>query len=113
MKKKIIFLFFSLSIFASEGEKIYSKYGCYGCHGIDAKGNQTFPKLLGKSKNYLIKKLKGYKYNIINSNRSDMMKPYVKNLSDREIEELARYLSNLKDKKNNRYFEEYDLTDPM
>ncbi|WP_187647117.1 c-type cytochrome [Nitrosophilus labii] len=113
MKKKILILFLPFILSGMEGEKIYTKYGCYGCHGIDAKGNSTFPKLIGKSKNYLIERLKGYKNETINSNRADMMKPYAKNLSYKDIELIAEYLSNLKDEKKKKYYEEYDLSDAM
>ncbi|NPA64931.1 MAG: c-type cytochrome [Epsilonproteobacteria bacterium] len=110
MKRLILFL--ALALFAHEGEKLYSKYGCYGCHGIDAKGGNGFPPLANKPKGYLIDRLQKYRLGTITSNRSDMMKPYAKNLSDKEIETIADYLANLKSS-DSKYYEEYDLSDAM
>ncbi|WP_281951203.1 c-type cytochrome [Nitrosophilus kaiyonis] len=113
--KKIFIVLFLLSLFsyADLGEKLYTKHGCYGCHGSNAQGGNGFPKLAGKSSSYLIKKLQGYKYEKINSNRADMMKPFAKNLSQKEIELLAKYLESLKNKKSDeeRYYEEFIIGD--
>ncbi len=98
--------------FAADGEELYSKYGCYGCHGAKAQGSASFPKLANKPQSYLVKKLKGYKSGTIHSNRADTMKPFAKKLSDKEIEELAHYLSNIKEKDNEeRYYEEFEVGD--
>ena len=114
MKKAVVFLYF-LYIFsyASQGEKLYTKHGCYGCHGSKAEGVNGFPKLAGKSSSYIIKKLKGYKLEKINSNRADMMKPFAKALSEKEIELLAKYLESLKNKKidEERYYQEFIIGD--
>lgn len=113
MKKMVIILSLSSLLLASNGEKIFTKNGCYGCHGIDAQGNGSFPKLAGKSKYYLISRLKGYKNGTIKSNRANMMKPFAKSLSDKDIEDVATYLSKLKSSTNKDSFdEEYDLTEP-
>ncbi len=102
----------ALALFGSDGQQLYTKLGCYGCHGIDAKGGNGFPPLANKPKGYLVDRLKKYRSGSITSNRSDMMKPYAKGLSDKEIEAIADYLANLKTT-NNSYYEEYDLSDAM
>ena len=113
--KKIAVILSLLTIFsyASQGEELYTKHGCYGCHGSKAEGVNGFPKLAGKSSSYLIKKLKGYKFEKINSNRADMMKPFAKALSEKEIEILAKYLESLKNIKidEERYYEEFIIGD--
>jgi len=114
MKKIFIILsLLPLFSFADSGEKLYTKLGCYGCHGANAEGGNGFPKLAGKSSSYLIKKLQGYKYEKINSNRADMMKPFAKNLSKKEIELLAKYLESLKNQKidEEKYYEEFIIGD--
>ncbi len=112
MKKLMITISLISLIYASEGEKLFMQHGCYGCHGIGGIGSNDFPKLQGKSKSYLIARLKGYKSETINSGRSDMMKPFAKALNDKEIEAIAEYLAN--GSKNEEYYdEEYDLSDPM
>ncbi len=118
---RVLFVFFIISNIALlaenslvEGEKLYTKKGCYGCHGINAEGANDFPKLSGKDENYLIKRLKAYRNEEINSNRADMMKPFAKKLSDAEIKAISKYLSSLGESKKEEYYEEeYDLSDAM
>lgn len=111
--KKLILTIASISfIYASQGEKLYMQHGCYGCHGIGGVGSNNFPKLQGKSKAYLVARLKGYKNETINSGRADMMKPFAKALTIKEIEAIANYLAN-EQKQKEYYDEEYDLSDAM
>ncbi len=94
------------------GKLIYMKNGCYGCHGVDAKGDKDYPSLAGKSKSYLIEKLKLYKEEKINSNRSNIMKPFAKTLSKKEIENLADFLSKINKKaKTKYYYHDYETGD--
>ncbi len=105
-------LTFALAL--DDGAKLYTKHGCYGCHGANAQGGNGFPKLAGKSVYYLTKRLKGYKAGTIHSNRADMMKPFAQKLSDKEIEILAHYLKSLGKKKQNdeeRYYEDFIIGD--
>ena len=112
MKKLMVSISLISLIYASQGEQLYMKHGCYGCHGIGGVGSNDFPKLQGKSKSYLISRLKDYKNETINSGRADMMKPFAKGLSDEEIEAIAEYLANESNVQES-YDEEYDLSDPM
>ncbi len=113
MKIAVPLLFVIIThFFAADGQKVYTSYGCYGCHGIDAKGNGDYPSLASKSYDYLLTRLNGYKNGTINSYRADMMKPFAKSLSDEEIKAVAEYLSTLKESPK-RYYEEYDLSDAM
>lgn len=114
MKKIIFTLTLPLFLLAADGKKIFTENGCYGCHGLNAQGGSGFPKLAGKSKEYLISKLKGYKSGKIHSNRANMMYSFAKKLSNKEIEEVAKYLSKLKNIKNkdSYYDEEYDQIEP-
>jgi len=115
--KAVVFLFLSIIVFADSkpklnGKSIYTKNGCYGCHGSDAKGGLTYPRLANQNKAYLIKKLKEYKKGNINSNRALMMKPYAKKLSLQEIEALGEYLSKMpKEKNEKRYYQEFEVGD--
>ena len=115
--KLLIFILLSIMLLADSnpklnGKSIYTKKGCYGCHGSDARGGLTYPKLANQNKAYLIKKLKEYKKGSINSNRALMMKSYAKKLSDSEIEALGEYLSKMPKKKNEkRYYQEFEVGD--
>lgn len=97
----------------SIGAKLYTKHGCYGCHGINAEGANNFPKLAGKSETYIQKRLFGYKKGLIHSNRANMMAPFAKALSDEEIKIIAHYLHVLGKKKKlfdeERYFQDYEV----
>ena len=95
-----------------DGKALYSQKGCYGCHGSDAKGGLTYPRLANQNKAYLIKKLKEYKKGTISSNRALMMKPYAKKLSTKEIEALGEYLSKMpKDPSEKKYYQEFEVGD--
>ena len=112
--KRFVVLVISITFLTAQdlqqsGKSLYTKHGCYGCHGSDAKGGLTFPRLANKNKDYLIKKLKEYKKGLINSNRADIMKPYAKDLTDKEIEALATYLNKMPKTKSKPFEQEYEL----
>ncbi len=99
----LIFMLVCFSLFGEdkikEGERLFQKKGCYACHGIDAKGNASYPSLYPKSKNYIKERLQGYKNEKIKSKRSDIMTPYAKSLSKEEIEKIASYIDSLRSNK--------------
>ncbi|MRJ02679.1 MAG: c-type cytochrome [Epsilonproteobacteria bacterium] len=96
-----------------EGKRLFTQLGCYGCHGVGGVGTNDFPRLAGKPKGYLIDRLREYREEKRVSARAQMMAPFAKNLTDREIEAIADYLSTSSSEDLERYDEEYDLTDPM
>lgn len=117
MKKILPLLFLLLCIMMwgdNLGEQLYNKNGCYGCHGSNAAGGNGFPKLAGRPEAFLKKRLLGYKNGTIHSNRANMMVPFAKKLSDKEIEAIAHYLSTLHTNKSTneeRYYEEFVVGD--
>ncbi|GEM_PF-923469 len=78
---------------AEEGEKIYFSMGCYGCHGVYGEGVNNFPKLAGKSRIYLAKRLMELKKGMGHTPQKEMMIPYAKALSEKEIESLSIFLA--------------------
>ena len=79
-----------------DAAKLYVK--CAGCHGpkgtMKALGKSKI--IAGKSKDELIKLIKGYKAGTLNQyGMGAIMKGQVGNLSDKEIEALAEYISKL------------------
>ena len=111
MQKLLLLFIAGIGItFGSNGEELYMKYGCYGCHGAKAQGSASFPKLANKPKDYLVKRLIGYKNGTIHSNRADMMQPFAKKLSDKEIEMIAEFLANIKEEQE-RYYQEFEVGD--
>ncbi len=112
MFKIIFLLFIMISLSANEGQQLYTKYGCYGCHGVDAKGSNIYPKLANLPASYIEKRLFAFKKGKVNSNRANIMKPFAKSLSKKEIEKLADFLHSLKVKQDDTgYYEEYSPGD--
>jgi cytochrome c553 len=67
---------------------------CVACHGADGIGVQPiYPNLAGQQEEYLVSSAKAYRDGERNN---DMMKMFVVNLSDADIEDLAAYYSSLK-----------------
>ncbi len=61
---------------------------CVGCHGAQGEGVGAFPGLADKSAAYLIEEMRKYKSGL---RQNPMMTPLMQGLSDRDIEELAKY----------------------
>jgi cytochrome c553 len=73
------------------------KYGsvCAGCHGLQAQGQASFPKLAGQSAEQLAGKLHDYKAGKTLGQQSAMMIPNAQSLSDEDINALAKYIASL------------------
>jgi len=71
---------------------------CVSCHGEDGskKPLGTPYTIIGQSKDEIAAKLKGYKNGTYGGDKKNIMASQVKNLSDRDIEELAEYISSFK-----------------
>jgi len=70
-----------------------SVVACAICHGQDAVGYQTFPRLAGQHKSYLVKQLVVFKNG--HGRLNTPMTGITQQLSNDEIEKLSDYLSNL------------------
>jgi len=90
---------------ATNGESLYSKNGCYGCHGANGKGSGDYPILANKPKDYLIKKLNKYKNMEIKTSRADIMNPFARVLKDKDIIALATFLSKVSEQKEENGYE--------
>ncbi len=79
-----------------KGAKVYADLGCATCHGIggEGKGN-LFPRIGGQHLDYLAKTLQDFRSGERTSDRSGMMAPLAKKLTDDQIESLADYISGL------------------
>ena len=66
---------------------------CAACHGQNGiSGNPLWPNLAGQQEQYLAKQLKAFR----DGKRSDAsMQPFVANLTDQDIEDLAAYYASL------------------
>lgn len=92
---------------AKKGENLY-KDKCKSCHGDEGLGNKKLARLAGQQADYVITALTNFRNAANNtSNNSSISSPSLtvrssptmekitKNLSDREIEELAHYVAQL------------------
>jgi len=105
MKKIVLALVLSaVSLAASAGgnvdagKALTEKYSCFACHGKDFNSpiDPTYPKLAGQHKDYLVHALTAYKRGDGPNGRNNaIMDGQVKPLTDRDIEDVAAYLSSL------------------
>jgi len=77
----------------NRGEILFFSKGCSSCHGPDAEGSSSYPKLAAKQKKYLIAKLQDFKAGKTISVSQQMMAQFANELSNKNIEDLATFLS--------------------
>lgn len=93
----------SLSAFASnsieQGKIAAEKFNCASCHGADYSTpiDQTYPKIAGQHKDYLVQALKAYQRGVngANGRGNAIMSAQVKALNNKDIENIAAYLNSL------------------
>lgn len=92
----LFLILMSQSIFAADasaGKALFAK--CISCHGQNGEGNaaQKAPRLAGQYEWYIYSSLNMFK-NLERKNPT--MLPFIKNLSDKDFQDLAAYISSLK-----------------
>ncbi len=89
---------------AAAGESLFREgnvktgvYACINCHGESGKGKSAtisvFPVIGGQHRDYLVKQLKDFRGGVRANDPGGMMSGIAKNLTDKEIESVAEYLS--------------------
>ena len=74
------------------GETLYQE-SCKNCHGPEAQGMASFPKLAGHEADYLTDRLTRYRAGERVGPNTALMRPHAQDLSDQEILDLAAYIS--------------------
>jgi len=97
MKHISILVLFVLTLYASsssynKGEMLYFSKACNGCHGVNAEGGGTTPRLANRTKKYLIQRLKYFKNGRVTTIKQEMMVQFIINLSNEDIENIATFL---------------------
>lgn len=69
---------------------------CAGCHGKNGEGQGIFPRVAGKPAMELAAKLKDYREGKILGDKTSLMAPNAKSLTDEDIDALANYMAGLK-----------------
>ncbi|MDP2821368.1 MAG: c-type cytochrome [Sulfuritalea sp.] len=82
----------------ADGKKLYMEKTCIACHGKDAKKPLTpeYPKLAGQNAKYAEIQMQDIKSGKRANGNSAAMKGVMHLVSDAEIKELAKYLSEIK-----------------
>jgi cytochrome c len=82
----------------ADGKTLYLEKTCVACHGKDAKKPLTpeYPKLAGQNAKYAEKQMLDIKSGARANGNSAAMKGVMHLVSDEEIKELAKYLSEIK-----------------
>ncbi|MBK9349110.1 MAG: c-type cytochrome [Sulfuritalea sp.] len=88
---------FAAPVFA-DGKALYLEKTCIACHGKDAKKPLTpeYPKLAGQNAKYAEKQMQDIKSGARANGNSAAMKGVMHLVSDEEIKQLAKYLSEIK-----------------
>lgn len=82
----------------ADGKALYLEKTCIACHGKDAKKPLTpeYPKLAGQNAKYAEKQMLDIKSGARANGNAAAMKGVMHLVSDDEIKELAKYLSEIK-----------------
>jgi cytochrome c len=82
----------------ADGKALYMEKTCIACHGKDAKKPLTpeYPRLAGQNAKYAEKQMLDIKSGARANGNSAAMKGVMHLVSDEEIKELAKYLSEIK-----------------
>ncbi len=98
MKSVVLFMCLSMVYLSSVaygnlGAKLFKK--CMICHGENGEGklSQKAPLIAGQFDWYILKSLNDFKSGV---RKNPAMLPYIKKLSELELQELASYISKLK-----------------
>lgn len=88
---------FAAPVFA-DGKALYLEKTCIACHGKDAKKPLTpeYPRLAGQNAKYAENQMKDIKSGARANGNTAAMKGVMHLVSDEEIKELAKYLSEIK-----------------
>ncbi len=102
MKYQVILASVVAAAFATpalaDGKALYMEKTCIACHGKDAKKPLTpeYPRLAGQNAKYAERQMLDIKSGVRANGNAAAMKGVMHLVSDEEIKELAKYLSEIK-----------------
>jgi cytochrome c553 len=77
---------------AEAGTKLTAR--CMGCHGKTGHStSRMYPSLAGQDAEYLVDAMKAYRDGGRTGRRANIMVPFVRNLSDQDIADIAAFYS--------------------
>jgi cytochrome c553 len=98
MKLVTLLILLSLQAFSSDaaynrGETLFYARACSSCHGASAEGSSSYPRLANKKEKFLLEKLHYFKAGKADTVSRQMMAQFAQKLSEKDIQDLAYYLS--------------------
>jgi len=90
-------LSFSSALY-NRGEYLYFAKACSSCHGPEAKGSSTAPKLAHKKQGYLFERLLKFKRGEVYTQNQEMMAQFVQALTKEDLKAISVFLSQIKQK---------------
>jgi cytochrome c553 len=102
MKLITLFILLTVQAFSNDlsynrGEILFFSRACSSCHGASAEGSSSYPRLANRKEKFLIKKLHDFKAGKADSVSQQMMAQFAQKLSEKDIKDLAHYLSHHKE----------------
>ena len=79
---------------AAKGKQLTIDLKCTSCHQTNFKGLGVIPRVSRQQFNYTVKQLKDFRDGV-RTNDGGLMTPYVKDLTDDQIREIAHYINTL------------------
>jgi len=107
-------LLFNIVVFADRPSDIdmktlYIKKSCHACHGLNAEGVGSVPRLIGVPEAQLLYRLKNLQKGIVRTASGYAMISFAKDLTKAQTIQMAKYLSTMKIVKNTERYEiEYE-----
>jgi len=96
--KQLFLLPFTVLILSasSDMESLYLQNACNSCHGMYGEGMGASPRLQGKTKEVLLRRLKDLQQGKTRSAFGSIMISFAKSLDENQTIEMAKYLSTMK-----------------
>lgn len=112
---KILLLIFTIFSFTHAktpyevGKTLYMEKACYSCHGMNAEGMNTYPRLANRAKGFLTYKLNRFRSKLSDTQQQEMMITFAVGLSDKDIDDLTTFLTEFVAEENSeRYDDSYN-----
>jgi cytochrome c len=79
----------------AQGKELFTAKGCVACHGVGGKAPilPAYPKLAGQNADYLVAQMKAFKTQERKNGQAALMWGMAAALSDKEMKDIATYLS--------------------
>ena len=88
------------------GKILYMEKGCYSCHGANAEGMHTYPRLANRAKGFLTYKLNRFRSKLSDNQQQEMMIAFAVGLSDADIDNLTTFFTEFVEEVNDERYDD-------